>query len=120
MPSTIDFVLLTHGHLDHCGWFTRLVNQGFSVEIYCTRPKKDMRKRILLNSALIQEEEVKNGNERKYSKHEIAEPLNTVDRAKKVFPFFRVIKTNEPILLDAQIENCVRMRDIFWLYLMLL
>ena len=79
-----------------------------------------MRKRILLNSALIQEEEVKNGNERKYYKHEIVEPVNTVDRAEKVFPFFTVIETNEPILLDAQIEHCVRIRDIFWLYLMLL
>jgi metallo-beta-lactamase family protein len=104
LPSTIDFVLLTHGHLDHCGWLPRLVNQGFSGKIYCTSPTKDITKLILLDSAKIQEEEAKNANEGKYSKHEIAEPLYTVEQAEKVFPLFRVIKINEPIPLDAQIE----------------
>lgn len=104
LPSTIDFVLLTHGHLDHCGWLPRLVNQGFEGKIYCTSPTKDITKLILLDSAKIQEEEAKNANEGKYSKHEIAEPLYTVEQAEKVFPFFRVIKTNESVPLDAQIE----------------
>lgn len=104
LPSTIDFVLLTHGHLDHCGWLPRLVNQGFSGKIYCTSPTKDITKLILLDSAKIQEEEAKNANEGKYSKHEIAEPLYNLEQVEKVFPLFRVIKTNEPIPLDAQIE----------------
>ena len=104
LPSTIDFVLLTHAHLDHCGWLPRLVNQGFEGKIYCTSPTKDITKLILLDSAKIQEEEAKKANEGKYSKHEIAEPLYTVEQAEKVFPFFRVINTNEPFPLDAQIE----------------
>ena len=104
LPSTLDFVLLTHGHLDHCGWLPRLVNQGFSGKIYCTSPTKDITKLILLDSAKIQEEEARNANQGKYSKHEIAEPLYTVAQAEKVFPLFRVIKVNEPIFLDAQIE----------------
>ena len=104
LPSSIDFVLLTHGHLDHCGWLPRLVNQGFKGKIYCTSPTKDIAKLILLDSAKIQEEEANKANEGKYSKHEIAEPLYTVEQAEKVFPLFRVIKINEPIPLDAQIE----------------
>ena len=104
LPSTIDFVLLTHGHLDHCGWLPRLVKQGFSGKIYCTSPTKDITKLILLDSAKIQEEEAKNANEGKYSKHEIAQSLYNVEQAEKVFPLFRVIKTNEPIPLDSQIE----------------
>ena len=104
LPSTIDFVLLTHGHLDHCGWLPRLVNQGFEGKIYCTSPTKDVAKLILLDSAKIQEEDAKMANEGKYSKHEIAEPLYTVAQAEKVFPHFRVIKTDEIISLDAEIE----------------
>jgi len=104
LPSTIDFVLLTHGHLDHCGWLPRLVNQGFKGKIYCTSPTKDVTKLILLDSAKIQEEEANKANQGHYSKHEIAQPLYTVKQAEKVFPFFRVIKTNEQIPLDAEIS----------------
>lgn len=104
LPSTIDFVLLTHGHLDHCGWLPRLVNQGFKGKIYCTSPTVAITKLILLDSAKIQEEEANKANDGKYSKHETAEPLYTVEQAEKVFPLFRVIKINEPIPLDTEIE----------------
>lgn len=104
LPSTIDFVLLTHGHLDHCGWLPRLINQGFDGKIYCTSPTADVAKLILLDSAKIQEEDAELANEKKYSKHEIAEPLYTVAQAEKVFPHFRVINPNELIDLDAEIE----------------
>lgn len=104
LPSTIDFVLLTHGHLDHCGWLPRLVDQGFKGKIYCTGPTKEVTKLILLDSAKIQEEDAEKANEEKYSKHEIAEPLYNVEQAQKVFPFFRVIKTEEEVSLDAEIS----------------
>lgn len=103
LPSSIDFVLLTHGHLDHCGWLPRLVNQGFNGKIYCTSPTKDVTKLILLDSAKIQEEEANKANEEHYSKHEVAEPLYTVEQAEKVFPFFRIVKPKEEISLDAEI-----------------
>ncbi len=104
LPETIDFVLLTHGHLDHCGWLPRLVDQGFKGKIYCTGPTKDVAKLILLDSAKIQEEEADKANKEKYSKHEIAEPLYDVKQAEQVFPYFRVIKTNEEVFLDAEIS----------------
>jgi metallo-beta-lactamase family protein len=104
IPSSIDFVLLTHGHLDHCGWLPRLVDQGFKGKIYCTSPTKDIAKLILLDSAKIQEEEAFKANNEHYSKHEIAEPLYDVKQAEAVFPLFRVIKTNEKIALDAEIS----------------
>ncbi len=104
LPSTIDFVLLTHGHLDHCGWLPKLINQGFEGKIYCTSPTKDIAKLILLDSAKIQEEDANKANENNYSKHEIAEPLYTVNQAEMVFPHFRVIKENEIFQLDAEIS----------------
>jgi len=103
LPSSIDFVLLTHGHLDHCGWLPRLVAQGFKGKIYCTSPTAAIAKLILLDSAKIQEEEANLANKGKYSKHEKAEPLYTVQQAEEVFPLFRNIKTNESISLDAEI-----------------
>lgn len=104
LPNTIDFVLLTHGHLDHCGWLPRLVNQGFEGKIYCTSPTKDITKLILLDSAKIQEEEAERANKEHFSKHEKAEPLYDLAQTEKVFPLFRVIKPNEEVALDAEIS----------------
>jgi metallo-beta-lactamase family protein len=103
LPSSIDYVLLTHGHLDHCGWLPRLVNQGFKGKILCTNPTKAIAQLILLDSAKIQEEEANLANKNKYSKHLIAEPLYTIEQAEKVMPLFKVIKPNENINLDAEI-----------------
>lgn len=108
LPNKIDFVLLTHGHLDHCGWLPRLVNQGFEGKIYCTSPTAAIAKLILLDSAKIQEEEAERANKEHYSKHEKAEPLYNVIQAEKVFPLFRVLKTNEEVLLDPEISAVFR------------
>ena len=108
LPNTIDFVLLTHGHLDHCGWLPRLVNQGFEGKIYCTSPTAAIAKLILLDSAKIQEEEAERANKEHYSKHEKAEPLYNVIQAEKVFPLFRILKTNEEVLLDPEISAVFR------------
>jgi len=108
LPNTIDFVLLTHGHLDHCGWLPRLVNQGFEGKIFCTSPTVAITKLILLDSAKIQEEEAERANKEHYSKHEKAEPLYNVIQAEKVFPLFRVLKTNEEVLLAPEISVVFR------------
>ncbi|WP_333599457.1 MBL fold metallo-hydrolase [Flavobacterium sp.] len=108
LPNTIDFVLLTHGHLDHCGWLPRLVNQGFEGKIYCTSPTKDVTKLILLDSAKIQEEEAERANKEQFSKHEKAEPLYDLAQTEKVFPLFRVIQPNEEVQLDAEISATFR------------
>jgi len=103
LPSTIDFVLLTHGHLDHCGWLPILVNQGFEGKIYCTSPSKAITQLILRDSAKIQEEEAEKANKEKYSKHNPAKPLYTVEEAEKVLPYFRVIQKDQEFNLDAEI-----------------
>lgn len=90
-PSTIDFVLLTHGHLDHCGWLPLLVKNGFKGKIFCTAPTKQISKLILADSAKIQEEEASKANQEHFSKHNPAEPLYTVDDAERVTAFFRVV-----------------------------
>jgi metallo-beta-lactamase family protein len=90
-PSTIDFVLLTHGHLDHCGWLPLLVKNGFKGKIFCTAPTKQIAMLILADSAKIQEEEASKANQEHFSKHNPAEPLYTVEDAERVTPFFRVV-----------------------------
>lgn len=56
-PSSIDFLLLTHGHLDHCGRIPLLVKRGFHGKILCTSATYDIARIIMLDTAEIQEED---------------------------------------------------------------
>jgi metallo-beta-lactamase family protein len=56
-PSSIDAVLLTHAHLDHCGLLPRLVRQGFRGPIHCTAATAEIARIVLTDSARIQEED---------------------------------------------------------------
>jgi metallo-beta-lactamase family protein len=56
-PDTIDAVVLSHAHIDHCGNLPNLVRQGFSGPIYCTPATRDLLGVMLGDSARIQEEE---------------------------------------------------------------
>ena len=58
-PSSIDYLLLTHAHLDHCGRIPLLVKQGFSGEIISTSASFELARLILLDSAGLQEEEAR-------------------------------------------------------------
>ena len=76
-PETIDCVVLTHAHIDHCGSLPRLVAQGFKGPIYCTAGTADLCGLVLPDAAHLQEEDAKFANKRGYSKHQPALPLYT-------------------------------------------
>jgi Cft2 family RNA processing exonuclease len=48
-PDSIETVLLTHGHLDHCGFVPKLVHDGFRGKIFCTDATSEIVKIVLLN-----------------------------------------------------------------------
>jgi len=81
--STIDTVLLTHGHLDHTGYLPRLVKQGFKGTVIGTAPTLEITKIILLDSAKINEEEAERANDEAYSKHHPALPFYTLQDAER-------------------------------------
>jgi metallo-beta-lactamase family protein len=76
-PETIDVVVLTHAHIDHCGWLPRLVAQGFTGPVYCTAGTADLCGLVLPDAAHLQEEDAKFANARGFSKHQPALPLYT-------------------------------------------
>ncbi|MCM8757343.1 MAG: MBL fold metallo-hydrolase [Candidatus Omnitrophica bacterium] len=89
-PESLDAVLLTHAHLDHCGYLPCLVRAGFEGKIYCTPATAEIVKIILLDAAKIQEEDAlfkkkrheKEGRTSAYPER----PLYTVEEARAVFP----------------------------------
>jgi metallo-beta-lactamase family protein len=56
-PAEIDFILLTHAHIDHCGRLPKLYQDGFKGKIYSTNPTKELAEIILLDSAKVMKEE---------------------------------------------------------------
>jgi metallo-beta-lactamase family protein len=56
-PESIDAVLLTHAHLDHCGLLPKLVRDGFKGRVYCTDATAEIAKIVMLDCAHIQEED---------------------------------------------------------------
>ena len=58
-PASIDFLLLTHAHLDHCGRIPLLVKRGFKGEIITTAATVELARLIMLDSAGLQEEEAR-------------------------------------------------------------
>ncbi|MFH4967169.1 MBL fold metallo-hydrolase [Gaetbulibacter sp. M240] len=101
--STIDVVLLTHGHLDHVGYLPRLIKQGFTGKIIGTAPTLAIAEIILKDSAKIQEEEAEKANKENYSKHHPALPYYTVKEAEKTIKNFQVKEPDKWISLS---EHC--------------
>lgn len=77
----IDAVILTHAHLDHCGWIPRLVKAGFTGPIYATPATIDLCGVLLPDSGHLQEEDAAYANKKKSSRHDPALPLYTEQEA---------------------------------------
>jgi metallo-beta-lactamase family protein len=77
----LDAIVLTHAHLDHCGYLPRLVSEGFRGRVFCTAGTKDLCGIVLPDSGRIQEEDAEQANRHGYSKHHPALPLYTEDDA---------------------------------------
>ena len=107
-PHTIDAVLLTHAHIDHCGLLPKLVRDGFRGKIYCTAATSDIAEIMLLDAAKLQEEDAAfktRRHEREGRKGPFPEvPLYTVDDAKAALPLFSPVRYGEAIQIGDDIK----------------
>jgi metallo-beta-lactamase family protein len=100
----IDAVVLTHAHLDHCGWIPRLVKEGFRGPIYATSATIDLCGIILPDSGHLQEEDAEFYNKYKKSKHDPALPLYTLEEAQECMQYFRAVQFGESKHLSGEIS----------------
>ena len=100
----IDAVILTHAHLDHCGWIPRLVKEGFKGPIYATAATIDLCGIILPDSGHLQEEDANFYNKIRKSKHDPALPLYTFEEAQDCMQYFRVAHVGETKQLSPEIS----------------
>lgn len=115
-PKEIDFVLLTHAHIDHCWLIPKLHKNGFEGKIYTTSATRDLCEIMFEDSAEIQEKNIEQENRRRMRIwQEPRLPLYTQDDAKNCMPLFSEVKYAESYKITENIE--VRFRDawhILW------
>jgi metallo-beta-lactamase family protein len=95
--AQIEAVILTHAHLDHCGWIPRLVKQGFRGPIYATPATIDLCGILLPDSGHLQEEDAEYHNKKKSSKHDPALPLYTMEEAQACQQYFKPVNIGETV-----------------------
>jgi metallo-beta-lactamase family protein len=104
-PESIDFLILSHAHIDHSGNIPGLVRQGFKGKIYCTAATRDLCAIMLADSAHIQEYDVKYLNKRRArEKKSILKPIYSMKDVTEALNLFHTIPINTNFQLEKGIQ----------------
>eukprot|EP01037_Dinobryon_pediforme_P017240 gene17240-17430_t len=103
-PDSVDYMILSHAHIDHCGLIPRLVAEGFNGTIFCTPATFDLVKILLADSARIQEQDSSYSNKHREKHHlPLLAPLYTEEHATESLRLFKTVEYNSehPITNDV-------------------
>ncbi len=103
--TQVDYVILSHAHIDHSGLLPRLVKEGFKGKIYCTPATKALTEILLEDSAMIQRDDTKFGNKRRAKQGlPLIEPLYDLDDVHLVLPLLTIVEYNQPTKISNAVE----------------
>jgi len=100
-PASVQWLVLTHAHLDHLGYVPRLVKDGFRGQILASSATVDLAKIVLPDSGHLQEEDAAFANKKGFSKHTPALPLYTYEEAVKSLEYLRAVDGLKPQELSS-------------------
>jgi metallo-beta-lactamase family protein len=101
-PATIDWVVLTHAHIDHTGYLPRLVRSGYHGPIYANAATRELCGLLLPDSAHLQEEDAQFAAKKGYASHKPPLPLYTVPDAQAALRQFRDIPRADSFAISPQ------------------
>ena len=100
----LEHVILTHAHLDHTGYFPRLVREGFRGEVSATPTTVDLCGLLWPDSGHLQEEDARYANKRGFSKHKPALPLYTEVEAVEALSFLKAVPYHQVERLSPRLS----------------
>lgn len=104
-PKKVDYMVLSHAHIDHCGLIPRLVAEGYNGPIYCTPATMDLARILLMDSAHIQMQDAEYSNKHRARKGlPLLEPLYTDKEAMDALRLFKLVEYNEEFEITPQIK----------------
>ena len=109
-PEEIDFMVLSHAHIDHSGRIPKLIKKGFKGDVYSTKATADLCSIMLPDSGHIQEMENEWDNrKRRRSGGKLRQPLYTVKEAEESLRYFKPVLYDQKIELNQEVT--LRFRD---------
>ena len=105
-PANIDAVVLTHAHMDHCGYLPALVKHGFRGPVYATEGTRRLAEIVLRDAGHLQESEAEDARRGGYSRHAEPQPLYTEQDVEDTLPLFRSVEYHR----DFELLDGLRMR----------
>ncbi|MCQ6960624.1 MBL fold metallo-hydrolase RNA specificity domain-containing protein [Mucilaginibacter aquariorum] len=104
-PQKIDYLILSHAHIDHCGLIPRLVAEGFEGQIFCTAPTMDLARILLMDSAKIQMQDVEYSNKHRARKGlPLLNALYTEDAAMEAMRLFKIVDYHEEYAITPRLK----------------
>jgi len=104
-PAKIDYLILSHAHIDHCGLIPRMVAEGFTGDILCTPATMDLVRILLLDSAKIQEQDAEYSNKRRKERGQALEkPLYTEDDVVKALGQFKIVEYKQEYQVTPRVK----------------
>ncbi|HEY4652024.1 MAG TPA: MBL fold metallo-hydrolase, partial [Pontibacter sp.] len=103
-PSELDAILLTHGHLDHCGYLPVVVRKGYAGAIYATAPTRDITEIILQDSAKLQKEAAAEKNRNRTEDQKRKKPLYRKRHVRQTIELFKTCDHNEWTELNPDVK----------------
>lgn len=104
-PHLVNYLILSHAHIDHCGLIPRLVAEGFKGQIFCTAPTMDLARILLNDSAHIQQQDTEFSNKHRRERGlKLQQALYTEENVIEALRLFKIVEYEEDFEIEPRIS----------------
>ena len=111
-PREVDYLILSHAHIDHCGLIPKLVKDGFQGRIFCTPATKELTGVLLEDSAGIQQDDIKYVNKKRAAEGlPYLQPMYNEQDAAQAMSLFESVEYGDWFAIDENVNYKMRLQN---------